>query len=70
MKATQSQQAVINSKVAMAIITGEAKKAIAAKFGAGVELVEMAITAKNENVLSMMRKLVTEGIDQAANLAA
>ena len=63
---TNSQQAVLNSPLAMEIILTEAKKVIAAKAGTTVEMVNYAIAAKNENVLTMMRKLTTEGIEAAA----
>lgn len=65
---TNSQAAVLNTKSAMKTITSEAKKAIATKFDTSVEFVDMAISAKNENVLSMMRKLVAKGVNEVAAL--
>jgi len=63
---TKSQQAVLNTKEAMAIITSEAKQAVANKFKTTIEVVEMAIFAKNENVLSMMRQFVVAGVNEVA----
>ena len=69
MKTTKNEAAVLNTKSAMIIITTEAKKVIAEKFNTTVEMIEVAISVKNENVLSMMRKLVATGVKEAATLA-
>lgn len=61
------QQAIINTKDAMDIIINEAKKAIAEKFETNIEMVETAISMKNENVLSMMRQLVEKGVNEVAD---
>lgn len=63
---TTKQQAVLNTKSAMDIIISEAKANIANKFEVSIEYVEVAIAVKNENVMSMMRKLVESGVKQAA----
>jgi hypothetical protein len=63
---TVKQQAVINTKEAMDIIISEAKLHISKKFKTSVEFVDLAIAAKNENIMSMMRTLVESGVNEAA----
>jgi hypothetical protein len=63
---TNNEAKVLNTKSAMSIIISEAKKLVAAKFETTVDMVDFAISAKNENVISMMRKLVGEGVKQTA----
>ena len=60
--------AVINSKDAMKIIADEAKKVVANKFDTTVQMVEIEYVAGNENVKSMLAKLITKGINEAASL--
>jgi hypothetical protein len=62
------QIAVINSKDAMKIIADEAKKVVANKFNTTVQMVEIAYAAGNENVKSMLAKLISKGINEAASL--
>ena len=63
---TKQQQAVLNTPEAMKIIIEEAKKAIAVKFGTSLEIVNAAILARNENVLSMMRQFSEVGVNETA----
>lgn len=66
---TANEAKVFNTPEAMAIITSEARATIAAKFSTDVMTVSLAIDAQNENVINMMRKLVTEGVKQVASMA-
>jgi hypothetical protein len=63
---SKSINAVLNTKQAMDIIIFEAKKLVAEKFDTTVEMVDFAITEKNENVMSILRKLVSQGVKQVA----
>lgn len=67
---TPAQQAVLTTPSAMAIIIAEAKKAVAAKFNTTVDVVDVAILAKNDNVMSMMREFAKAGVNAAAELVA
>lgn len=65
---TKQQQTVLNTASAMNIIIEEAKKTVANKFNTNIKTVELAITLKQENVISMMSDLIAEGINQVAEL--
>ncbi len=63
---TKQQSAVLSTPSAMIIILAEAKKVVAQKADTTIEMVEAAIKAKNEKVLSMMKELVSLAINQVA----
>ena len=65
---TNAQIAVINSPLAMKIITNEAKAVIASKNKTTVAMVEVALNAGTEKVIAMYAKLLSEGINAAAIL--
>jgi UTP-glucose-1-phosphate uridylyltransferase len=64
---TNSQNAVLATKSAMDIIVLEAKKLVANKFDTSLEMINLAISAQNENVLNMLRDLVSQGVNQVAD---
>jgi len=64
---TNSQNAVLATKSAMAIIIEEAKNLLAVKFNTTLEMINIAIATKNENVLTMMNELVSKGVNQVAD---
>ena len=66
--ATRDQKiaGVLATKDAMVIILDEAKQTIATKQNTTVEMVNLAIEQKNENVLTMIMELIALGVEAVA----
>jgi hypothetical protein len=58
---------VLATKDAMVIILDEAKQTIATKQNTTVEMVNLAIEQKNENVLTMIMELIALGVEAVAD---